>query len=88
LIIFNILGAFAVSLTMVLNYWMIVVGRYFFGFCCGVFSVAGPKMLDETVPIHLSSKFGTATNSLLSGGIMIAVLLGTLLPDDLDYEGQ
>lgn len=88
LIIFNILGAFAVSLTMVLNYWMIVVGRYFFGFCCGVFSVAGPKMLDETVPIHLNSKFGTATNSLLSGGIMVAVLLGALLPDDLDYQGQ
>jgi len=44
-------------------------------------------MLDETVPIHLSSKFGTATNSLLSGGIMIAVLLGTVLPEDDDLEG-
>lgn len=70
------------------NLTMIVIGRYFFGFCTGVFSVAGPKMLDETVPIHLNSSFGTATNTFLSGGIMIAVVLGAILPDDLDVAGQ
>ena len=52
--------------------------------CCGVFSVAGPKMLDETVPIHLNSSFGTATNTFLSGGIMLAIILGLLLPDGDD----
>jgi len=67
---------------------LIIIGRYFFGFCCGCFSVAGPKMLDETVPIHLSSTFGTATNTFLSGGIMVALLLGIGLPDDDDLEGQ
>lgn len=45
-------------------------------------------MLDETVPIHLSSTFGTATNTFLSGGIMVALLLGIGLPDDDDLEGQ
>lgn len=45
-------------------------------------------MLDETVPIHLSSTFGTATNTFLSGGIMVALLLGVGLPDDDDLEGQ
>lgn len=45
-------------------------------------------MLDETVPTHLSSSFGTATNTFLSGGIMIALLLGAGLPDDDDVEGQ
>ena len=44
-------------------------------------------MLDETVPIHLSSTFGTATNTFLSGGIMVALLLGVGLPDDDDLEG-
>ena len=45
-------------------------------------------MLDETVPIQLSSSFGTATNTFLSGGIMIALLLGAGLPDDKDTQGQ
>ena len=87
LIIFNVFGAVAVSFTMVLNLPMIIIGRYLFGFCCGVFSVAGPKMLDETVPIHLGSAFGTASNSFMSGGIMVAILLGVGLPDDDDTEG-
>ena len=88
LILFNVFGAVAVTLTMFLDLKMIVLGRFLFGFCCGVFSVAGPKMLDETVPIHLNSSFGTATNTFLSGGIMVALLLGALLPADDDIEAQ
>lgn len=83
LIVFNVLAAVATSFTMILNLPCIIIGRYFFGFCCGVFSVAGPKMLDETVPIHLNSSFGTATNTFLSGGIMVALLLGIILPDNI-----
>ena len=88
LIVFNFFAAIAVTLTMFENLPMICIGRFFFGFCCGVFSVAGPKMLDETVPIHLNSSFGTATNTFLSGGIMIAVVLGAILPEDKDFDGQ
>lgn len=76
-------AALATTLTMFLNLWTIVIGRFLFGICCGVFSVAGPKMLDETVPVHLHSVFGTATNSFLAGGIMIALILGVLLPDEV-----
>jgi len=88
LIVFNFVAAIAVTLTMFENLPLICIGRFGFGFCCGVFSVAGPKMLDETVPIHLNSSFGTATNTFLSGGIMIAVVLGVLLPEDKDLELQ
>jgi facilitated trehalose transporter len=88
IIIFNVFAAISITLTMFLNLPMIIIGRYLFGFCCGVFSVAGPKMLDETVPIQLSSSFGTATNTFLSAGIMIALLLGAGLPADDDIEGQ
>jgi hypothetical protein len=84
LIVFNVFSALAVTMTMFENLPMICVGRYFYGLCCGVFSVAGPKMLDETVPIHLNSSFGTATNTFLSGGIMLAIVLGLLLPDGAD----
>jgi facilitated trehalose transporter len=88
LIVFNVFAAIAVTLTMFEHLVLICIGRFGFGFCCGVFSVAGPKMLDETVPIHLNSSFGTATNTFLSGGIMIAVVLGAILPDDYDLQGQ
>ena len=88
IIIFNVFSALATLLTMFLNYPLIVIGRFLFGFCCGVFSVAGPKMLDETVPIQLSSSFGTATNTFLSGGIMVALLLGAGLPDQDDIPAQ
>jgi len=45
-------------------------------------------MLDETVPIYLSSSFGTASNSFLSCGIMLALVLGVGLPDQSDVIGQ
>jgi len=44
-------------------------------------------MLDETVPAYLSSSFGTATNTLLAGGIAVAIILGAFLPEADDKEG-
>jgi len=43
-------------------------------------------MLDETVPAYLSSSFGTATNTLLAGGIAVAIVLAILLPESDDVE--
>ena len=51
IIVFNVVAAVGTGMTMFLNLPLICVGRYIFGFACGTFSVAGPKMLDETVPI-------------------------------------
>lgn len=45
-------------------------------------------MLDETVPAYLSSSFGTATNTLLAGGIAIAIVLALVLPESNDYEAM
>lgn len=45
-------------------------------------------MLDETVPAYLSSSFGTATNTLLAGGIMVAIVLAVILPESTDYEAM
>ena len=88
ILIFNVFAAFTVTITLVLDVKAIIIGRFLFGFCCGVFSVAGPKMLDETVPLHLNSAFGSATNSCMAAGIMVALLLGLILPEDDDTLGQ
>ena len=45
-------------------------------------------MLEETVPIQNQSAFGTATNTLLAGGIMIAIVLAVGLPDEDDLIGM
>ena len=45
-------------------------------------------MLEETVPIQNQSAFGTATNTLLAGGIMIAIVLGVGLPEGDDILGM
>lgn len=70
-----------------LNLWAILVGKLFFGICAGVINIAGPKMLDETVPIHLIGAFGIATNTYICLGIFLATLLGAGLPKDGDLEG-
>lgn len=84
LIIFNIISAFSLIGTQFLNLASICAGRLVFGFCSGVLQVAGVKMLEETVPIQNQSAFGTATNTLLAGGIMIAIVLAVGLPDEDD----
>ena len=45
-------------------------------------------MLEETVPIQNQSAFGTATNTLLAFGIMIAIVLAVGLPDGDDEQGM
>ena len=88
IILFNILSAIAVSLTLYLNLWTIVIGRFFYGFCSGVIQVGGVKMLDETIPIYLNSYFGTFTNSMMASGIMVAIVLAVFLPENDDIEAQ
>ena len=57
-----------------------------FGFSAGVINVAGPKMLDETVPVDLLGAFGIATNLYVCLGISISVVIGFGLPKEGDIE--
>ena len=88
LMIFNIIAALSCALTMVLDLWYICLGRFTFGLSCGVFIIAGPKMVDETIPEKYLGIFGTATNLFLSAGITVAILMGAILPLDDDIQGQ
>jgi len=38
---------------MILNLWVIVIGRFFFGFSVGLFSSIIPRYVEEMVPSHL-----------------------------------
>ena len=82
------LALVATSMTMVLNLPLIIVGRCLFGLCCGILVFAGQRMLEETVPSHMTSKYGAVSISFLFGGILVALLIGIGLPSDDDTEGQ
>ena len=35
------------------SYWLIIIGRLLFGISAGLYSSIVPKMMSETIPIHL-----------------------------------
>lgn len=87
ILIFNVIGLLALLLSLFLNLYTIMIGKLIFGFCSGVLNVAGPKMLDETVPTTLLGAFGILTNTYICLGIFIGMLIGMGLPKDGDIEG-
>ena len=44
--------------------------------------MAVPRMIDETVPIHVIGLFGIFTNVSINGGKMFTMALGEALPED------
>ena len=87
IILFNIFGLMSLALMQILNLWPILLGKLFFGFCAGVINMASPKMLDETVPVHLIGAYGIVSNCGVCCGIFLVNSLGAALPGDGDVEG-
>ena len=60
----------------------ILIGKVIYGFCAQVLVIAGPKMLDETVPAHMLGDFGFLTNLYITIGQFLAYLIGLGLPTE------
>ena len=88
MIIFNIISATAVAATIFLNFWTICFGRLVLGICGGIFAVALPRMIDETVPNHLLGTFGIITNLSINTGGMLSIVMGVGLPDPKDEAAK
>jgi MFS family permease len=84
MLLFNVLAILAVGLTLFLNVYLICLGRLLFGFCGGIFGVALPRMIEETVPQNLLGPFGIVTNLSVNTGGLVAILMGAGLPDSAD----
>ena len=84
LIIFGAIGILFTGLTLIVNLWAIVIGRFMHGLATGVFMTGAPRILDETVPSHLLGTFGTYTNIYANLGIMAVMVLGFGLPSGDD----
>lgn len=65
-IYFNALTLLGSVLSLILNFKIMCLGRFFFGFSAGVLLCASPKIMDETIPPALIDKgFGASTNILM-----------------------
>ncbi len=87
LVYFNFLGLIFVFPTIVENFYTLCFGRLGLGLCGGIFQVALPRTIEETVPFHLLGSFGILTNLAINGGQMIGMIMGIALPDATDIEG-
>ena len=78
---FGFLAIIGTAISLVPNFYLITAGRLIHGISTGVFLTAAPRFIDETVPLHLISKFGPYTNIYGNVGVICVLLLGLGLPD-------
>lgn len=77
----NILAAIAIVPTLFLNIWLILIGKFFFGFASGALIVACSIYQNETVPAEKAYWFGFTTNFGVIIGITLCLVFGFALPD-------
>jgi len=66
------------------NFYVVILGRFIFGFSSGLFSSIAPKFMEESIPGH-TYEAGIAGFMISQAlGNMIANLGGAILPDEND----
>ena len=87
MILMAIVGSIGVILTLIQNFYVLLIGRVIFGFAAGSQGVIVIRMIDDYAPENLKSIcFGLfqATGNL---GIFLVMLGGLILPKDTDTKG-
>ena len=54
IIVCNIISIVATFMSIWLNWPLMLIGRFIFSFASGIAVAASPKIVEETVPIHLN----------------------------------
>jgi len=75
----NWVGLIGSLLSLVLDFKVMVLGRFVFGFASGVLLCVAPRILQETIPAKLMDKgFGASTNIILNlcGFCMLVMAMG------------
>jgi len=76
-----LLSAAAAVLTMFLNFYQILIGRFLFGFFSGCLVVTSSLFLNNVTPVSKARLFGFSTNFGVVTGIMICLVMGFYLPE-------
>ena len=68
-------------MTLVLNFWLIVIGKLLFSTAAGMILIAANLYLEETIPRQLHSLFGNLINFGIITAIFMELSLGLAFPD-------
>ena len=79
-------GSFGVALTLIKDFNMQLVGRLIYGFAAGIQSVISPRFIEEYVPLELCGTCITVFSFAQNLGLLVALLIAYILPDDDDKE--
>ena len=80
----NLILIVGCALSCIKNVYVILAGKFLFGFAAGAFSVFVPSFINELVPNELKGSLGSLTQILITLGIFISYLFGLPLPETLD----
>ena len=55
---------------------LLLIGRLFFGFACGLFTALSPMYVSEIAPVRIRGALGTVNQLAVTSGILISMVLG------------
>lgn len=79
-------GMFGVIFTLFKDFEMQMFGRLVYGFAAGLQSVVSPRFIEEYVPVDNCGTCIAIFTFAQNLGLLIAMFIAVILPDDLDTE--
>ena len=75
-------------MTLVQNFWLIVIGKLIFSTACGLTLIASNVYINETIPRAQQSLFGNLINFGIVTGIFMQLAFGLAFPDIKDQPEE
>ena len=86
MILMNLIGMVGVSMTLIENLWMLLIGRVIYGLAVGVESVCMPRYVEEYLPLHKYSLCIGIYAFSINIGSLFALTDAIILPKDTDTQ--
>jgi len=86
LILSAVIGIVGSGITIIQNFWAIIIGRLFYGFSVGIIAIAMPRLMEETVPSNLNGAYGGLYCLSFAFATLLAYALAVFLPPDDQEE--
>jgi len=80
IIMMNIIGAIGTSITLIDDFYAIIIGKAVFAIATGVLLVAAPLMLEETIPVQATGFYGSFTNIFVVLGLSTMMFMAGIIP--------
>lgn len=84
----NVLSWIGTGLTLILNEYCIIAGRFISGLCVGLLSTAMSVYVNEFAPYEITGLCGTIYELIYSSGIFFCYLAGLNLPGEDEPQNQ